>query len=374
MRTVSNILAVALERERLYEDVIIERELASTILDGIADGVMTVDPEGNVISMNRAAEEIVGMLPRSAVGIRRNDVLNYSEENVALQRKMRECFDEALRGEQGEGEADLVDMKGRRLPLMFRSAPVRDNRGDIVGVVYVLRDLGREKELDMLRGEFVKAVSHEFRTPLSTIVGMAEMIIDGEVKGEKVTEYMEAILSEGSRLTDLVTDVLNLQRMESGKEVFREAEVDFKALLLDTKEFFKPVIAKKEIMYSSKPGKAARKFYGDVERLKHLLRSLVDNALTYCDQGTRVEVSFTQRGEKVHLKVMDEGWGIPKDELKHVSEKFYRGSHVLKEKGTGLGLSICGEIVKMHGGRIMLDSEQGRGTTVTVELPIRRKK
>ncbi len=374
LQTVGSILAVAMERARLYEDVIIERGMASTILEGIADGVMTVDMFEKVISMNRAAEEIIGIMPRSAVGMKRSDVFGFSDENGPLQRKMSEGFHAATKGELRTSEADLVDMNGRRIPLMFKSAPVRDNRGEIIGVAYVLRDLRREKELDMLKTEFVKAVSHEFRTPLATIVGMTEMVLDEEVSGRKAREYLEAIFAEGNRLSVLVSDVLDVAKIESGKEVFSESEVDLGSLLEDIRESFEHVIREKRIRFSAKVGRGIKGFRADREKLKRLLSNLIDNSLTYTDDGKAVAVEVRKLGGKVRIIVRDEGWGIPEDDLKHAGEKFYRGVHAVRTTGTGLGLALCKDIARMHGGDIHIESRPGVGTTVTVELPTRRKK
>jgi PAS domain S-box-containing protein len=370
--TVGSILAVAMERARLYEDVIMERGMAATILEGIADGVMTVDMFGTVISMNRASEEIIGILPRNAVGMKWRDVFNYSEENEELQIKMADSLKEATKGVFASREADLVTMSGSRIPLMFKSASVRDNRGEIIGVTYVLRDMSREKQLDMLKTEFVKAVSHEFRTPLASMVGMAEMVLDEDVKGDKAKEYLHGILSEGARLSALVSDVLDVARIESGKEIFTETEIDFAALVKSVEESFESVIKKKKIKFSKDVSKI-RGYKGDEEKLKHMLRNIVDNAITYSDSGTRVMLSVHKDGEKIKILVRDEGWGIPEEDLRHVGERFYRGIHSEKTTGTGLGLALSRDIVKMHGGSFRVESKSGKGTTVTTKLPFRRK-
>lgn len=372
LRTVSSILAVALERAKLYENVIMERGMAATILDAIADGVLTVDMQETVISTNRAAEETLGILPRSALHMKRKDVFGYAEENEELQRKMAECFEAAIEGKMATREADLIDIHGRRMPLIFKSAPVRDNRGETAGVVYVLRDMSREKQLDMLKTEFVKAVSHEFRTPLSSIVGMAEMVLDGDVSGEKAREYLSAILSEGSRLSALVSDVLDVARIESGKEVYTETDIDFRSLLRSVEESLEQMIEKKKVDLVIDLDHGIEGFRGDEDKLKHLLRNLLDNSLTYSDSGKRIFIGV-QKGEgKVKIVVKDEGWGIPEEDLRHAGEKFFRGAHAVKTTGTGLGLTISKEIVKMHGGTMCIESWPGVGTTVTVELPSRR--
>jgi PAS domain S-box-containing protein len=370
--TVSSILAVALERARLYENVIMERGMAATILDAMADGVLTVDMSDTVISMNRAAEEAMGITPKSALHMKRKEVLAYSAENGDLQEKMEECFDYAARGAMATREADLMDTQGRRIPLILWSAPLRDNRGGIAGVVYVLRDMSREKQLDTLKTEFVKAVSHEFRTPLASIVGMAEMVIEEDVRGEKAREYLNAILSEGSRLSALVSDVLDVARIESGKDVYTESKIDFSSLLRSVEESFEQVIEKKRVDLAVDVDREIEDFRGDEDKLKQLFRNLLDNSLTYSDSGKRVFIGVHKSGEKVKIVVEDEGWGIPKEDLGHAGEKFYRGVHAVNTTGTGLGLTISKEIVKMHGGAMYIESRPGAGTSVTVELPFRR--
>jgi PAS domain S-box-containing protein len=329
---------------------------------------------GAVISMNRAAEEIIGIVPRGAVGIKWQDVFNYSDDNDELQRRMKTSFDEATRGILATREADLVTMSGSRIPLMFKSAPVRDTRGDIIGVTYVLRDLSREKQLDMLKTEFVKAVSHEFRTPLATMVGMAEMVLDEDVTGDKAKEYLKAILSEGERLSALVSDVLDVARIESGKEIFTESEIDFESLLKSVKDSFEPVIKKKKMKFRAEVEPGIKRYGGDEAKLKQMLSIIVDNALTYSDDGKNVSVAVHKHGDMIRIVVRDEGWGIPEEDLRHAGEKFYRGVHSVKTTGTGLGLAISKDIAKMHGGSINIESKPGKGTSVTVELPFRRSK
>jgi|Deesub1362A_J573_1020465.scaffolds.fasta_scaffold00013_114 PAS domain S-box-containing protein len=371
LQTVGSILAVSIERSRLYERAIIEKGMADTILESIADGVMTVDIEGKVISMNRAAEEMIGLSPRGAVGMQACDVFRYNEGNTELRWRMGECLEAAMQGNLKTVEAYLYNHEGKVIPLMLKSAPVRDQKGEIVGVVYVLRDISREREIDRMKTEFVKAVSHEFRTPLSAIVGMTEMVLDGEVTGIRSKDYLSMILSEGRRLSDMVSDLLDIARIESGRELFREKEIDFESALKDVERAFKSQIEKKEIKFSSRIEGDVKGYKGDEEKLKQLLRNLVENSVTYSDRGCAVEVVVRRHGNSIQIVVRDEGWGIAEEDLKHIGEKFYRGRHAARTKGTGLGLSLCKDIAKMHGGTLHVTSKRGEGTTVVVELPIR---
>jgi PAS domain S-box-containing protein len=372
LQTVTSVLAVALERARLYEKIILQRGMADTVLESIADGVMTVDTEGRLISVNSAASDIIGVSPLRAVGMNIGEVFGGPEDNAELKLKVEDCLEGALAGRLMSAEAGYVASDERRLPLMFRSAPVRGDRGGIAGVVYVLRDLSREVELDMMKTDFVKSVSHEFRTPLTAIVGMTEMMLDGEVSGERAQEYMGTILSEGNRLSDMVSDVLDIARIESGKEVFREAEIDFGSLVRHVKDTFGPVMEKKEVGFSSDVNGDIVGYRGDEDKLKQLVRILVDNSLTYSDKGCAVELSVGLHDGGVRIILKDEGWGMEAEELRHVGEKFYRGRHAAKTKGTGLGIALARGIVKMHGGEMEVKSKKGMGTTVVVYLPIRR--
>jgi len=371
--TVGSILAVALERAKLYEDVIMERGMASTILEGIADGVMTVDMYGAIISMNRAAADLVGMQAGDTVGKKCSEILAYSDDNEELRIRMKASLETATKGNTSSSEADLITPDGERIPLMFKSAPVKDNHGEIIGVTYLLRDLSREKRLDMLKTEFVKAVSHEFRTPLATMLGMTEMLLDEDVSGEKAKEYLNAILSEGGRLSALVADVLDVAKIESGKEIFAETEINFESLVKSVGDSFEPVIKKKKLHFEKTLGKGLKGYTGDEAKLKQMLSILVDNATTYSDTGSKVSLTVQKEGEKVKIVVRDEGWGITDEDLKHVGEKFYRGIHSVKTTGTGLGLAISKDIARMHGGTLDIESTIGKGTTVTVELPLRRE-
>jgi PAS domain S-box-containing protein len=372
LQTVSSVLAVAMERARLYENVILQKGMSDTILESITDGVMTVDTDGKVKVMNSAAGSIIGIQQGEGVGTKISEMISFSRENMECQWKMEECFEAAVKGELMSAEANIVSADGRRLPLAFRSAPVRDNQGDIAGVVYILRDLSMEMELDIMKTDFVKSVSHEFRTPLTAIVGMAEMVLESEVDGKRAKDYLGTILSEGKRLSNMVSDVLDVASIESGKEIFRESEIDFKSLLKYAGETFEPVINKKGASYSSALVNDIIGYTGDEDKLKQLVRNLVDNSMTYSDKGCSVEVNVLRDNDNVRITVKDDGWGMEAEDLEHVGEKFYRGRHIGKTKGTGLGFSLCNEIVRMHCGRMRIQSEKDKGTTVTVDLPMRR--
>lgn len=372
LQAAGHILAVAMERAKLYDEAMLEKGMADTILQSITDGIMTVDISGKVTSMNRAARDMAG-IAFDMIGAQSCDVFGYTPENAEFRWTLGECLEEATMGRVSNREAELITKAGGIVPVEISSSPVSDKDGKVAGVVYVIRDISRDKEIEQMKTDFVKAVSHEFRTPLSAIVGMAEMLIDGEVEAARQRDYMNTIYAEGKRLSDMVSDLLDVARIESGKEVLIENEIDWNTVISDVRESFSTVLDKKGVKFSASVGGVSG-YKGDREKIKQLLRNLIDNSITYCDKGSEVKVEIYPKGDSVILSVKDTGWGISAEDLGHAGEKFYRGKQAVATKGTGLGLSLCREIAHMHGGGISIKSEAGKGTTVIVELPMARQK
>ena len=373
LRIIGNMLAVSLERADYYVRAITEKELSETILQSVADGIITVDTGGRTISVNRAFEKMSGVPAGEAVGLPICDTLRYSADNVDFRFALAECIDSALAGNRTGREAVLVSPFGSRMSILISSTPINDSGGRVTGVVNVLRDISREKEVDRMKTEIIRSVSHEFRTPLSAIVGMAEMMLEGDVEESSRRKYLSTILGEGMRLSNMVTDLLSIARIESGKESMKLGSVDIGALFEELADSFSGLIKKKNATIRRDTG-GVKGFVGDREKMKQLLMNLIDNSLTFSDDGCTIEISARKKDGDVEISVSDNGWGIPDEDLPHLTERFYRGTHGTRVKGTGLGLSLCSEIVRMHGGRMQIRSKTGAGTAVTVILPAREAK
>jgi PAS domain S-box-containing protein len=373
LRIIGNILAVAIERSDYYARAIVEKGLADTILQSVADGIITVDTAGRTIAVNRAFEKMSGVAAAAAVGVPICNVLRFAEENIEnmdFRFALGECIEEALEGNRVSREAVLKTRFGNRMPILISSAPISDGGGQVTGVVNVLRDISREKEVDRMKSEIIRSVSHEFRTPLSAIVGMTEMMLEGDVDESDRRKYLSTMLAEGHRLTTMVSELLSIARIESGKESMKVGSVAVGRLFADLAASFAAAAERKkaEIRYGVE---GVESFVGDRKKMKQLLMNLVDNSLTFCDEGCVVELRAQRKDEEIEISVSDSGWGIPEEDLPHLTERFYRGKHGATVKGTGLGLSICSEIVKMHGGKMEITSKIGAGTRVTVTLPLR---
>jgi PAS domain S-box-containing protein len=370
LRIIGNILAVSIERSDYYARAISEKGLAETILQSVADGIITVDAAGRTISVNRAFERMSGVSATVAVGVPICNVLRFTEENMDFRLALGECIEGALLRNSVSREAALITPFGERTAVLISSTPISDAGGQVTGVVNVVRDIGREKEVDRMKTEIIRSVSHEFRTPLSAIVGMTEMMLDGDVDEGDRRKYLSTILGEGHRLSNMVSDLLSIARIESGKESIKFGPVDVAGLFADLAVSFAPEVERKKakIKYGLE---GVESFAGDREKVKQLLMNLVGNALTFSEEGCIVELRARAMDGGIEISVSDNGWGISQEDLPHLTERFYRGRHGTRVKGTGLGLSICSEIVRMHGGKMEITSKAGAGTRVTVTLPLR---
>ncbi len=368
LRIIVNILAVSIERADYYVRAIVEKGLSDTILQSVADGIMTVDRSSRIIAVNKAFERMTGMPAPEAFGLPVCDVFRYSVENMDFRLALGECMEGALEGRRASMEADMVSASGYVIPVLISSSPVLDSAGTVTGVVNLLRDISKEKEMDRMKTDLIRSVSHEFRTPLSAIVGMTEMILEGDVDDARLRKYLHTILSEGVRLSNMVSDLLSIARIESGKETLRRDVIDVNAFLGHLTGSFSASIKQKGARVGYDVD-AVRNFVGDEEKLTQVLMNLMDNALTFSDEGCIVEITVKRRDDILEIALADNGWGIDEADIPHLTERFFRGSHKDKVKGTGLGLALCSDIIRMHGGTMRIESAVGVGTTVLLSLP-----
>lgn len=368
LEIIANMLAVALQRSELYHKAIMEKGFSDTVLQSVIDGIIAVSAEGRVLSLNKAVEHITGRQTEYAAGMPLCDLFRYNDENAGFRILMAECLEISLSGSAAGRESELIQTSGRPVTVLISSAPIRDAEGRVIAAVIVLRDISREKEIDKLKTDLIRSVSHEFRTPLSAIVGMTEMVLHGDVGADRAPEYLRTIMDEGIRLSHMVSDLLNIARIESGKEKLIYQRVDFNKIVAEAVRQFSAVIEQKMAVVSSIVESSVA-FSGDEEKLTQIIANLIENSLTFSDPQCIIKMRVRDKAEGIEIVVSDNGWGIPAAELPHLTERFFRGKHGEKVKGTGLGLSLCREIVKMHGGTLDIRSEPGKGTEVSVYLP-----
>jgi two-component system phosphate regulon sensor histidine kinase PhoR len=250
-----------------------------------------------------------------------------------------------------------------------------NQQDEVSGVVTILRDVTREKEVSAMKSDFVSSVSHELRTPLSSIKAYVEMLVDGEAADEQTrAEFYNVIQSETNRLSRLIDNILNISRIESGVVKIQRENVSLPMVIREVMDVMLPQARAKQIELVDQPSPLVFQVYADKDRVYQALLNLVGNAIKYTPEGgtVMVRLDMEEQGQFARIQVSDTGMGIPADAIDHVFDKFYRvNGHKKVAKGTGLGLNLVKHIVEtVHGGKVAVDSQENQGSTFTIALPV----
>lgn len=249
------------------------------------------------------------------------------------------------------------------------------NDGEVSGVVAVLHDVTREKEISKMKNEFVSHVSHELKTPLASINAYAEMLADGEAEDEEtIKEFCSVIQSQSQRLNRLIEDILNISRIESGLIKVSREQTSLTVLIKEAVEMIKSYAAEKDIEIIHESPIIFDQVNADKDMMTQVIVNLLSNAVKYTPEKGSVEIrTMVDESEKtVRVEVIDTGVGIPDDQVEHVFNKFYRVTSNNKyAKGTGLGLNLVKQIVEsIHNGKVFVTSQVGKGSTFGFEVPL----
>ena len=358
-------LETLMDRRRDLEKRVLESESSvETVFAAMLDGLAVIDDRRSVRLMNREFRQIFGV-PDNGAGTLLELVHNAAIDRLALEAsRSREPQREAIELTRGGAEPRVMEVSV--VPLGPKSVPEN-------GAVLLFHDVSHFRKVEKMRRDFVANVSHELRTPLSIFRGYLETLLDDphQPPGEllRILEIMER---HSKRLNALVEDVLSLARLESPGMELNRAEVDLPALLHSVMRDWEKRFAGKQLKsHLNFPGTLPR-LLADETRLQELLYNLLDNAVKYSKPGGTVFLRAEPNGTTLRISVADQGAGIPREDLPRIFERFYRAdkSRSSEQSGTGLGLSIVKHIAQLHGGSVEAESELGKGTTITVFLPI----
>jgi signal transduction histidine kinase len=320
------------------------------ILNSLIDSVLATDEAGQLIVANPAAR----------------DLLDVASQPVR----------QAIRQTLDFGEPVAAEITARNQVIDLSTVPLQDKSGQITGVVAVGHDVTAYRQLDRLRTGFVSDVSHELRTPLTAIKGFIETLQDGAANDPLARDrFLDTIALETERLIRLTNDLLLLTRADSGRLDLRLAPTDLVAVMGRVIAQLESRAYEKQIALTVDPGPPTLPpVLADADRLHQVLVNLLDNALKFTPTGGQVSVSVHHTDEQVLCTITDTGPGVPEGEIPLLFERFYRGdpsrAHTETRGGAGLGLSIAKAIVEGHGGRIWIESNPGRGASVTFTLPL----
>ncbi len=344
-----------------------------SILASIADGVVMNSNEGKTIMVNPAAERILGLSVDELIGHDAQTL--FSVFGAQGQKEASAAMETLLAASTMELHKAFKMMLeiGRRV-IHAHLSPVRTERGDFLGVVTVLRDITREVEADRTKSEFVSNVSHELRTPMTAIKGYADLLHAGAVGSINETQqkFVGIIRNNADRLTALINDLLDISRVETGRVRFEPRPLQIGEVVADVVNSMAVPAQSKDLTLSYEVAGGLPELMGDRDRLNQVLTNLVGNAIRYTPVGGSLEVRAYPVEGAVRVDVTDSGIGIAPEDLGRIFERFYRADDPLVQEaaGTGLGLSITKMFVEMHGGRVWVKSEPGKGSTFTFILPM----
>lgn len=367
------------QTKRLGEALHIQQMQASekaSILEGIADGVVVVGVQGEIVLLNRAAEEILGVEASRLIGKSVNDFGEAAPEDRALRglSAIRKWLAQPWSSLAESRLEDRYESEGRVINVHVSAVQMR---GEILGAVAVLRDVTKEVEADRAKTEFISTVSHELRTPMTSIQGYTDLLLMGAVGqlNENQQRFLGIIKSNVNRLSHLVGDLLDISRIESGRLGLELETLQMEELVNQVTTAMRAQFTTRRILLTTDIVPGLPPIRGDRKRLTQVLSNLLENACHYTLPGGQVTVSVCLEGDEVRTDVRDTGIGISVEDQKHLFERFFRSEHpvVMETQGTGLGLAIVKSLVEMHQGRIWFQSELGKGSTFSFALPVAKE-
>jgi PAS domain S-box-containing protein len=352
-------LSAALETSRAYQALADERSTLAAVVGSMQDAVVMANQDGIVLLANPAVRPMLNLEPEAITGLPLPDALTKEPLRALLEA-----------GRPGTGEVALPDGRTAQASVV----PVSTPYGEMVGLAAILRDITLLKELENMKDELVRAVSHDLKNPLTVIHATAQLLLRTGPTDPRFATWCERIMKTSDYMTELITDLLDLGKIESGLELAAE-EVDLNPLVTDVLATLQPQAEARDIAItvempehvpvSANPG-----------RIKQALLNLGGNAVKYTRPGGSVAIAVSMTDPAISapavvVTLTDTGLGIPAAALPHVFEKFYRVKSEATSDipGTGLGLAITKSIIEAHGGRIWAESQEGKGSTFAFCLP-----
>jgi len=338
--------------ERLQAVLAAEKSKMQVMVEGMSEGVVMFDEKGELVIFNTTAQEMLG----------KNLDLLGSLAEIKEHRKTPRALDIHIT---------------EPFPRIIHSEAmcIEDEESRSLGIIVLLRDVTREREIDQMKSDFVSLVSHELRTPLAAMKGATDNLLDG-ITGELNNTQKDCLLITKrniDRLSRMISDLLDISRIEAGKIQVNKQPVDIVNLVSDVLSIFQETAKEKNIQLTASLKSDLPKINADPDKITQVITNLVGNAMKFTPGDGQINVKAFQVGDFIQIDVVDTGLGIPHQDLEKIFDKFYqvsRPDNPATTKGTGLGLPISKGIVEKHGGKIWTESELGKGSKFSFTLPI----
>ena len=333
-----------------------------TILHYMTDGIIAFNKEGKIAIINPAAKKLLGVAPE-----------DYTFEDIFNKFKLNINLEKIIYLENLTSSKEQITVEDRTVNVLF--APFKDKEDRPAGVVTVIQDITEHARLDNMRKEFVADVSHELKTPITSIMGYADTLLEGEYDKATEVEFLKVISSEARRMARLVTDLLELSRIDSNKKKTKKEEFNLGELAKQCQNKLAIETRKKNHEVDCFVTADVPPVYADKDDIERVILNILTNSIKYTPEGGKIKIYVGFVYTDAYIKIIDSGIGIPEEDLNRIFERFYRvdKSRTREMGGTGLGLSIAKEILDKNGGSIDIKSVVGQGTEVVIKIPTKNQ-
>jgi PAS domain S-box-containing protein len=361
-------VAVRLQNVRLFFETIEQRTQLEEIIGHTSDGIFVVSPEWTIQSWNPAMKRVTGFSTEEAVGKAWEEILGTVPPDGRTLHVPGGPTDEPATGR----EVEIVRKDRVARWIGYTWNPILDREGRVEAYVVVARDITAERQAQRLKDDFVATVSHELRTPLTPLKGFVMALLQGTVEdsAEARREYYEIMLKQANRLERLITDLLEVSRIEADTPLVKSEVVELTALVTEKVQEFVDQEPGREFRTMTRG--TVRPVLGDPFRIDQVLSNLLSNAVKYSPSGSAIDVVVRGEGDHASVSVVDLGEGIPVEEHERVFERFHRVENGLTRTtgGAGLGLYIAKRLIGAMSGRLWVESHPGHGSTFSFSLPV----
>ncbi|MCA9408526.1 MAG: HAMP domain-containing protein [Candidatus Omnitrophica bacterium] len=343
-------------------DVITNKSRMEAVLLSMVEGVMVLDNNGTILLLNQTLKDFLQI---------KQDFFGRKPLEVIRNIEIQELANKVLKENTGVQSSELTALLPQEKILLIHATPIiRQDKID--GAVLVFHDITELRRLERIRKDFVANVSHELRTPVSTIKGYAETLLDGALDDRKnARDFVGIIHSDSQRLANLINDLLDLSKIESGKMIIDQGAISLNSIIDRVVKVLEKKILEKNLKVSFNLSNKILKVWGDENAVSQIFLNLVENAIKYNVDGGSIQISAQTQNDFVKVNIEDTGIGIPAQDIPRIFERFYRvdKAHSRQLGGTGLGLSIVKHLVQAHGGEVSVSSVLEQGTIFSVTLP-----
>lgn len=370
------------ERALIEEKVRELDKFKKKILDNAGVAINILDKEGNIMNVNRGSETLFGWAEEDVKG-EPHSIFYKKEDTELLAKTMKQAF---AKGEY-KAEVTLVKKNKNEFPAHLTLTPVEDDHGSITALIEIVNDLTqlkkaervikqqleKLKELDAMKEEYFYATSHEFKTPLTTIMSLTKLLLDGKIGSltKEQKEALELVYCDTRRLRGAVQRILDIAKIESGKMVYHMDKVDIEPIVDEIISTLRILSGSKGIIVNKSVEGGLPHVTADKDRLEMAIENLMNNAIKFTPPGGRIDIRAKRDGDSILVEIQDTGIGIPPEDKDKVFEKYYQVKNGQTENvgGSGIGLVICKRIIEAFKGRLWVESNLGEGSTFKFTIP-----